>query len=513
MPQPNVETNATKAIKPINENVFKHNLKPEHQLLNFSDYILYDSSSLRNFNQFIHTKDKSVKQVRSNNQSYLIIKQKGGTKATMPQLKANTNYICIINGKKLNGNGRLYIGASTNDNFAEQVFEAMFNCDFTNKYVQIKTGNEVPNVVQKLHLGMPEVACYGEILIQRIMIVEDISTDRAKACVEGKKYLPVTEVLRPSTPDVSFSFDIDICHKDDIVYEAAKKYAFYPHIQNIEHIDTTIKGTIISNNISGIVWASRIKSVIKHIIIGNIKSVRDNDALFISHLNRLNPANRIWIEPFEFDATISKSDAIAIDAAHTVLSPSLSNVQYLRSKFKNKKIEQAHRPLPWVEPKSDEFFRFLDFVLIFERDHRSMNQLFRVWSNNLPKLVVVGARGRYPDFVIPLNEYYPYAKILYLMKMARFIIDLPENYDYHSSILDLANVMGKFILSTNWYVFDKPNGILIVQTDYKDERFIPGDNVLKQGIDKAMTIANGDINNMSNYNKTFLSQVESLFSS
>ena len=187
----------------------------------------------------------------------------------------------------------------------------------------------------------------------------------------------------------------------------------YPHIDGANPLDSTMSGTIMTNNVSGVVWASRVKSMIKHIRIGNLKSEVVNESLLISHLGHLRPANRIWIDPFEFGANINEQDTMAINRAHKVMSPSLSNAQYLRSKFENKKIEQAHLPLPWVEPEADEIFQKLDFVLVFERDRSGLNKLLDVWNNSLPKLVVMGARGRYPDFVIPLNEYYPYRKLLF----------------------------------------------------------------------------------------------------
>lgn len=481
----------------------------DHRLPNFDDHILYDSSSVRNFKQF--STGSLIKQVRSNNKSYLIIKQNGRTRAAISSLKANKSYICIINGKKLNGNGRLYVGASIDDYFTGQPAEAMFGGHFENRFIQIRTGQGAPNSQQKLHLEMPERYCSGEVLIQRVIIVEDLGIDNARVAIEGKRYVPPSEVQRPESPDVLSGFNMDVREKDK-VYATAKRYAFYPSIPGATPINKDIKGTIVSNNVSGIVWSSRIKPLLKNVRIGDLKTEVSNDVLLVSHLSRLRPAKRIWIEPFEFEATISASDAKAINSAEVILSPSLSNVQSLQGEFKNKRIELANRPLPWVQPQPEKFFHNKSFVLTFERDRKNMKQLFRVWSEDLPTLVVVGARGRYPGFVIPLNEYYPYRKLLYLMKHAQFIIDLPETCHYNSSILLLANAMGKTMLSTNWYVLDKPNGMFVVRNHESNGRFTPTDTVLRQEIDKAMKLSVGEINDMSNYNAEFLKHMELLFS-
>jgi len=48
--------------------------KYQHQLPNFDDHILYDSYAQRNFNSFIVSRAKGVKQIRSNNTNYLAIR-------------------------------------------------------------------------------------------------------------------------------------------------------------------------------------------------------------------------------------------------------------------------------------------------------------------------------------------------------------------------------------------------------------------------------------------------------
>ena len=502
-PDPDVSIDKTKQI---DGNAAMRTPKYEHQLPSFDEHILYDSSSVRNFSHFVAT-NKGVKQVRSNNLAYLVIKQDGQAKASMSVLEANTNYICIINGKKLNGNGRIYIGASIDENFSGTASEAIFSSNFTNKYIQIRTGGGAPNSMQKLHLTMPKSFCNGEVIIQRIMLIRDLGIEHARAGLEGRKY--IRNIARPLSPEFSFNFNANVHRKDDSVYVSAKRYALYPHIDEVDHLSSNISGTIMTDNISGVVWASRIRSLIKNIRIGNLKSETVNDSLLISHLGSLKSANRIWIEPFVSNTNISESDALAINCAHKIMSPSPSNVRYLRSKFKDKKIEQAYLPLPWVENRADEIFKNLDFVLVFERDRQGLDQLLRVWNNDLPKLVIVGARGKYPDFVIPLNEYYPYRKLLFLIRKANFIIDLPQNCGYHSSILDLANELGKIIVSTNQFVLDKSNGIFLFKGEEKGAAI--SDEFMKRAIRQAIDMPK-EINNMSNYNEKFLNQVSLLFS-
>lgn len=507
VPQPTTDSGTTKRIISNSaEQIPRHN----HQLPNFDDHILYDSLSVRNFKQF--STNSFSKEIRSNNQTYLLVRQKGHANAAMSQLRDNSEYICIINGKKLNGNGRLYVGASIDNNFMARAAEIVFGGNFTNKYVQIKAGPGSPSSIQRLHINMPENFCSGEILIQRIIVVENLGLERAKLGIEGNKYLPFSEVQRPDSHDAIFSANLDVNRRDDSVYATAKKYAFYPSIHGVSPIDNDIVGSIASNNISGIVWSSRIKPLFGNIRVGDLNSESSNDTLLISHMNHLRPARRIWIEPFDFGSKFCDNDVKAIAGADAIFSPSFSNVQYLTEKFGEKNIRLAHRPLPWVEPEQEKFFSNLEFVLTFERDRKDINQILSMWSSDFPRLVIVGARGSYPDFVIPLTEYYPYKKLLYLMKAARFILDLSENSDYHSSILDLANAMGKTMLSTNWYVLDKPTGIFIGRTDYKDGRLMPANDALKFEINRAMGINRREINDMSNHNSVFISQIKLLLS-
>jgi len=135
--------------------------------------------------------------------------------------------------------------------------------------------------------------------------------------------------------------------------------------------------------------------------------------------------------------------------------------------------------------------------------------LLNTWDDSLPKLVIVGARGKYPNFVIPVNEYYPYQKLLFLMNKARFIIDLPGNCDYNSSFLHLASEIGKTVVSTNWCILDKENGIFVVRNQTTNDVLVPSSEVLRMAITKALSLDQRH-KDMSKYNDEFASDMRRL---
>jgi hypothetical protein len=491
MPQPALKESG---VDRVGGNAAMRTTSADKDVSALSEHILYDSSTVSNFQQFVGS-GKGGRPIRSNKVSYLVLGRGQKTRAAISSLKPNTDYICIMNAKMLNGNGKIFVGFSDKDSHSDNAVETVFNNKFNNKYIRIRTDNTAPGVIQKLHLFMPDKFSKGELLIQRIMIVHDLGVDSIRAKHEGQKYLNHEQIRKPINTSSYSGSGIDI-RTDDPVYVSAKKFALYPPVRHAS-VSSDVVGTIMSNTVDGMMWASRVKSAISRIRLGNMRSEVTNDSLLVSHVGALKSAKKIWIEPFKYGAVFSKSDREAISQSQTILSPSVSNVQYLAEAFPDKKVERAHLPLFWTEPQADAFFNQNEFVLVFKRDGQDLERLFSAWSHDLPKLVVFGARGKYPDFVIPVTEYYPYEKLLFLIKKARFIVDLSNDYEYHSSLLDLANYMGKTILTNNWFMLSKNNGIMVQADSQKS---------VGAGINRAMKVIS-PINDMSGYNDKFVKQM------
>lgn len=474
---------------------------------NFTNHIRYDSSSA-GFNQVISNNKKLVKPIRSSGKQYLLIKQSGMLHIPMAILQPNTEYICVLRGKTLNGNGKALVGLSTDASHAGNVNNVIFTSHASTKYISIKTQPPIPGAFQKLHIMRPGNACTGELLIDKIMIIDGLGVDRVKGQIDGFKYIAAPP-SRVELPHSTVSLGMSLGAYDDIICATSQKYArHFPEFNHME-ADQDYNRKITVTSAAGASWFNKIKPVFPNVQLLNASNIMSPDSLCISHAGFLRECLYTWIEPFDL---LTGHDINKLNKAKIVFSPSEANVQTMKNKLvSNVDVRLCRRPLFYPQPTPIKFFDGINYVLVFNRNPHITERLIASWEDGMPKMVLVGVRGKYPDFVIPFNEYMPFSNLVYLMQKAECIVDLPSMYDYESSLLHLAMHMGIPVASTNWFVLDKPNCKFIISDDKYNNTRMPSVKNLIDGVKAGIGMPNTPPN-LNNYNLTEMMRLKQILS-
>ena len=124
---------------------------------------VFDSDKLNSFAKTsIISNNKLVKSISSTGQNYLVIKKFGNYIQPISQLKPNFEYLFSLIGKRINGNGKVFVSLSGG---AEETIN--FDSNILTKTIKIISGSSVG----ELKIRMTNESL-GEVLISKILIEE-----------------------------------------------------------------------------------------------------------------------------------------------------------------------------------------------------------------------------------------------------------------------------------------------------------------------------------------------------
>jgi hypothetical protein len=478
--------------KPISIDAVKNIITSgdENQL---ASRIIYDSHSMHGFDAVKANTSKKVKCLKSNGKNYLLIKNGGECKLPISLLKPDTNYICVVHGKKLNGNGGVFVSFSTKPGDPPNEQKLVVGVNETNYFINLKTDSMIAyGEFYKLQINMQNSASTGEILLNRILIIED-SVDRPSRedffIKGGVDTSPLTTLV------------VDCDKENNVYYKKSKIFARYcsDKVSCAELYDK-VNGKIAAMTVSGIRWVNKINPSFPNMLFVNNK-VNSRDMLLIGQSGALRKSNKIWIDVFD---QLSPKDIKILRSAQTILTPSEVNKEILEKEFPDKNIAISYKALPYVKPKPINVLPSDKFVLAFDRDKETTKYLVKLWSKNLPTLALVGSRGGYPGYVLPINEYMPYNELLYLILNAACIVDIIPSCEYISSFLHMAKHAGVPIVSNNGFIKDNESC-----THLPDRKEL-APSTLISSIKKAHA-GKGTISIDQSYNKILKEQVSNMF--
>ncbi len=274
-------------------------------------------------------------------------------------------------------------------------------------------------------------------------------------------------VLNENNGYIFFSSEIE--HP---VISAAKKYAIHkPQAQTNIIFDKV--GNITTNTYSSMKWFLKIKNMCPNVSLKN----DHESALLMSSLGGIKKCDNVWLDVF--NGEISETDNEILKSCKNIYSPSLDNINLLKSKYNNK-ITYLEKPWPYIKPKEMPL-PIKDYMFFIHRKNSITKRLFESWTNDMPQILIVGYRGELPDYVYAMNEYIDYDNMLYAMLKSKLIIDLPEYNNYLSGFLSLANSSGIPVITSNWQgLFN--NAKFIVSGDIINNINIPTIKMLTNSI-------------------------------
>lgn len=419
----------------------------------------------------------------------------GRAEINLTNLNPNTEYIIVLDISRAGGNGKIlsYIEPTkdkTNILFASANKKAMTISFYTKE--SSKDGSF------KLVVERPGSST-GEILVNRVMLIYGLQLAKAITNNFNHKHITPTKIA-----------DIPIVNRHSIEH-ISKAFATVPTAQyKPEVVFNNLKGIIRPITYSANSWLSKISPLIPNVIISSTmldhtKVVEQEPDLLISHLGRLSPCKRIWLEEFQ-GAGVSQIDIGYLQETEKVLSSSLPNVQYLSNILGNDKVD--YLPKVWAYTRPTPVKLPKNYVVYFNRNPLFTDELFNEYDfSNLPKMVILGARGNFPQAVASFSEYVEYSKLLYILQNASCIIDLPVCNHYMSAILDFALISGVPVVTTNhWLSIGKPT-CNFISSKLKDGILCPEYHGINPAVQSAVMQKTKPKFDMTSYNLNLYSSL------
>lgn len=409
-------------------------------------HILFDSNQV-GFSKFITKNSREIKVIKSLGKKILSLKKGAALSIPMSVLKPNTDYIITVYGKVLSGNGKLQVGLSGKSNFPHQPKVLQLSQNNASRCVYL-TSDGMEG--QKLHLMRAVASCSGEILIDRIILVKDVNAPKGRFLEEldyalsGKRTLPTAGPL--PQPEKAYQVsDLVSTQTLDWVAQNAKIHAKYYVETPDPQADKTLKCNFTVTTTSGMSWVNRIQRVYPQLGVGQ------GGVASLSQAGRIKPAPIIWLDVFD---ELSDKDVKELSKAVKVISPSEDNVEVLKERLAETRVEFGAKPLPLPQEEVVSLFEDKQYIAVIYRDGNLISDLVTNWDSTLPPLVLLGCRGSFPEWVIPVHEYQKYSELAFMLKKARCVVDLPKR-SFQSSLLNLSLFgMGKKVVTTNKYYRD-----------------------------------------------------------
>jgi len=451
--------------------------------------IVYDSLKFR------FTKGSSAPNAQariSQDGSSIRLGHKGSFSIPIAEIMPESEYIVSIEMNKANGNGKVtaYL-APVSSGKAALAFATPHRRSIS---LCVVSGNIPPQPGQSYRLVIERPnAATGDVIITRIMVLTgmNLSAAYSKATASIINYRPATIV----SSSVSYGLKIE---SDDPVYVAAKQYGRYENTFATQFTDKDVKGVITITSVSGLSWFSKVSPLVPNLHLNKRKEHRGS--IMMGSIGALYPADTIYVEEFLGD-TISEPDHVALSQAKKIISPSFSNIELFRMRYNKAKVTKMHRPWSFVNTRPLPHIK-KGYILVPYRGAYTTKMITDIWKDGMPKIVLLGGRGKFPNHVLPTNEYLRYPNLLHLLMYAKCVVDIPLINDYDSSLQDIIKALNIPLVTSNWGSMDS-EGFVIPEEQYKDFA-IPSKQGLKNGLEWALSAEPGT-GNIGDYNNHLFS--------
>lgn len=462
--------------------------------------VVFDSNTTK-FYKMVTVRSKIIKAIKSLGKDYLLLKPGAHFSFPIINLEPTKHYICILYGRSINGNGKMRVGLSSEEHYYGDIREVHFGNGMNSRYVSVNSDRGTKGDSQRLHLMLPAEVCTGEVMINRIVIINNIDIHNSGR----KRYDSGPATIRPKI-NSDGTFDLAITNRSaDQHYMSMKKYArFYPQEKD-KQADQFFQGSVAVSSSSGMNWFNKMKTMFPGIWLERGK---DKKGISISQSGFIKKKDNIWL-----DATdkILNRDVKVLREAKVVYSPSTRNCQQLSELLMDSgvNVEVLRKPLPWIISQKVPLFNNLEYVVAFDRSDEATSMIVDAWNDKLPKLVLIGARGSFPDFVIPTNEYLKFSQLTYILENAKCVIDLPAVRDYESSFLALCKAIGTPAVTTNWCAMGNTGAVFLVG-EKGEGSYLPSKEALKNALKEACQMNLVPLNR-SEYNNAEMVRFKKMF--
>lgn len=440
---------------------------------------VYDSTSEDALSKALLNNDVKF----SNDKKSITMGYRGKLTIPIKNIVEGKEYLVVIECQKINGNGKLMSYISPSETARASM--AFATANKRNISLSIRSSFYPPiDKKYKLVIERPDAAT-GSVVIHKIMLLQGLNLE------EQVSQLTANIIgWKPQQTGVSKFLLTD---SDDEIFINLKKFSINANTQGQNDIGfiEDVKGELHIKSVSSFGWFSKVKSLFPNLSL--VSSSKDS-TLTMGALGALDRAKRIYVEEFKQDQKLSKGDDIILSAAQTIITPSFSNYELLSNRYPEAKVIWCHKPWFYMNPKPIIPLNH-DYILVINRSSHTTNIVITARGNNkeMPNLVVIGARGKYPNYVFPTNEYLSYNNLLYFIFNARVIVDLPYINNYKSGILDLVlNNTDIPVITSNWAYVGHDNVKFPTCTKKYKDILLPEVKTIENSISEALHMSKTD---------------------
>lgn len=422
-----------------------------------SNSIIFNSIEEKSFDKYLHVKGRHLDAVRNDGKTLLSLKNGAQCSFTINNLSDSTDYLCIVTGKTLNGNGRLGLNFSYKEgdfsNYGQVTFSSSL---FGHKYVSLKSLPRKFGKIPRLNLFKAR-GDIGQVLIERIIIIENVDIQHAKDMVVAGH---LKNFLGSGLGSVSVPIQVE---SDDKIYQKSKTYARYLEFKPESVINK--KGLVIPQTESGALWAQKMMSMT------NVKVAKKATpkSLTVGKPGLKTISEKVWLDYFHYGPNLSLLKELN---GKKIFTPSKLNQETIKNFCPDSTVLVQTKPLPWVQPKVLNLFKNKNYIVSFHRSKESTDRLIKLWKDEYPHLVLVGVRGNFESKVIPVNEYLPYDIFIGILLQSQGVIDFDRVSDKSSGMVKLSVNLGIPTMTTSWEYFEDSNMFIPSVGGYPSSSFL-----------------------------------------
>lgn len=313
----------------------------------------------------------------------------------------------------------------------------------------------------------------GRIRVSKVVVSGGI--DEAPEPIKNRliRHIP-NRLIEPSKP-VQLIKPVVFDYKNNHVTKDSIAFADYNIINNPGAVPVSV------STVSGMSWFSKIQGISDNIGIGDSANVS------ICSIDNLKSANKIFIDSFT-ELQVTDSVIEVLSKANIIFTPTEQGVSTLMNKLEGKDIRCLAKVWPYKEPVPVSYLQDKEFVVVVNRNPLVTSFVIDTVPNK--RVVVIGARGSYPSNVIPINEYFPYNKLLWVLKKANVVFDFHQVEDHKSGLIDLCMNLGTPVVTSSWHYMNFSNVIFLDGSESVNDWKVPSKNRIAESFNDVNGIEN-----------------------
>ena len=367
-------------------------------------------------------------------------------------LENGGKYVLVLEGKNMDGNGRITISVSGTD-----LNKSVYIGADESMNVPFKAIDDGPYVLDISRSGPSR----GNVWISRVFISKD---EAIHSHLKNNKELVIDPIVMK---EIGREKSVDNFRYDILNFS---KFNAETYGKSFAEIKLNLKPCTYSMHS----WVAKFANLFDGVTVDScqiknctLKESHPDKSILLTDVRNLMKYRKIMLE--EFNAILNQQQVEILQNADVIFTPSLVNAQYLRSIDGIDRV--FHVPKYWAFKPPSTRKVSEKYNLLISRSISNTTHFVDKYNSD-KKLVVLGYRGKKLN-AETFNEFLPYSDVLSLIYHADCIIDFPENIHYYSGLLDFALTAKKDIVTTNnWLSICKPPAH-VIKTGLAGKHLVP----------------------------------------